>query len=340
MTVYQVLDMLQQPLRDYWSRTATPLVAVLSNPGSTRYDEAGEEVRAVVDAFPNTFHFELDGIDSIPQALRMFAQARPAMVVINGGDGTIQATLSSIVNDRPFDVIPPVAILPGGKTNMIAEDLGVRGRPAKVLARLLSLVASGKLGEHVELRNVIEMDLGDGHAPRVGMFFGAAGIVRGMLWCRKKIYPLKLPNLMSHAIAIGALIGSFIGLRRSDSPIRSDPMRINVKGGGIMQGRYSIVVVTTLDKLLLGMRPYGREGNGGLKFSSIGYGPRAMLNALKGLVTGSFGRKTLPGVNTRRSDVIRFESRDPVTLDGEIFLPVAGHAVELRGEKSLAFVKL
>src|SRR5688500_20064039 len=57
-------------------------------------------------------------------------RSKPDVLVINGGDGTVQATLTEMFNGKPFgDVPPPVAVLPNGKTNLIAQDLGADGDP-------------------------------------------------------------------------------------------------------------------------------------------------------------------------------------------------------------------
>jgi hypothetical protein len=37
--------------------------------------------------------------------------------------------------------------------------------------------------------------------PVLGMFLGGAGLADIMLYCRNKIYPLGLPNWLSHALA-------------------------------------------------------------------------------------------------------------------------------------------
>ena len=48
---------------------------------------------------------------------------RPKVLVINGGDGTVQAALTELYNGGHFGDRPPVAVLPSGKTNLIALDL-------------------------------------------------------------------------------------------------------------------------------------------------------------------------------------------------------------------------
>ncbi len=317
-----------------------PLVAIISNPKSTTNAARIDAVRKVVDESPNVVHYELDGIDSIADALQLFARANPALLVVNGGDGTIGAVLADLLHRNPFSVTPPIAYLPGGKTNMTAADLGFKGRPEKVLKKLISLTNAGMLPERLTRKHLIEMDLGDGKPLRVGTFFGTAGVVKGIEWCRENAYNAGLPNGLAHVVAIGTLILSAFGIGKDKTLMVSDPMTITVPGSGRMVGQFAAVMTTTLDRLLLRMKPYGKEGNGGLRFSAVESGGGKVFRAIRGLLTGAYGKKTIDGVHTRRANEIRVEGSDPVTLDGEIYYPVPGKPITLKGDRTLTFVSL
>ena len=322
--------------------TEVPLVAILSNPLSTTNAIGMGAIRALVEKSSNVIHFELNGIETMDEAMTLFARANPALLVINGGDGTIGAAFASILYSGAFKNVPPLAILPGGKTNMTAADLGFKGKPVKVLKRLLKITKEGTLEAYLTKRNLIEMDLGDGKAPRVGTFFGAAGIVKGIHWCRENAYSKGLPNTIAHIYSVTKLFASMFGLGQDKHILVSDPMSVIVPGSCRIAGQFTSVVSTTLDSLLLGVKPYAfrNGGQGGLRFSAIESGPANMMRAFKGFITGSFGDKSITGVHVRRSDEMRVEGTDPVTLDGEIYHPVPGKPVTLRGDKELTFVSL
>lgn len=322
------------------SGAIVPLVVMISNPLSTTNAKNLDAIRKIVNASANVVHYELDGIDTLHDAFELFARANPALLIINGGDGTIGAAMAAILNNNPFKVVPPIAFLPGGKTNMTAADLGFKGSPTKVLKRLLKLTQAGEIPERLTSRNLIELDMGDGSPIKVGTFFGTAGIVRGIFWCRENAYSLGLPNWLAHIWSAYKLISAAFGLSRDKSLMISDPMSVTVPGNARIKGRYSVVLATTLDSLLFGLKPYGREGKGGLRFSAVEAGPSNFMRAFAGLVTGRFGRRTINGVHVRRSDIVRVEGTDPVTLDGEIYQPIAGNPVTLRGDRALTFVSL
>jgi len=329
---------LEQP--NLKSGAMVPLVAIISNPLSTTNAAGMEAIRKTVDESSNVVHFELNGIDTVDEALALFGRTNPAILVINGGDGTIGAVLSSILYKNPFTVVPPIAFLPGGKTNMTAADLGFKGKPVNVLKKLIKLAREGMVAEKLTSRNLIEMDLGDGKPPRVGTFFGAAGVVKGIHWCRENAYAKGLPNTVAHVLYGLKLFIAALGIGGSKDLLISDPMSLNVVGHGRMSGQYSAVISTTLNRLLLGIKPYGKDGGGGLRFAAIESGGGNFLRAAKGLLLSTFGNKTIVGTQVRQGNEVRVEGTDPVTLDGEIYHPLPGKPVVLRGDKALAFIQL
>src|SRR3546814_6874345 len=98
---------------------------------------------------------------------------------LNGGDGTVQAALTELYQGEHFKgKVPPIAVLPNGKTNLIALDLGTYGDPLKALDRIVDIAKTG-LDEHVVARELISLSDGRAGSRRVlGMFLGGAGLER------------------------------------------------------------------------------------------------------------------------------------------------------------------
>src|SRR3954465_12282869 len=176
-------------------------VALLSNPRSTGNRSLLPRVRAFCAREKDIFHYEVEHVSQIGAAMRTIARVRPTVLAINGGDGTVQAALTEMYNGGHFgDEPPPVAVLPSGKTNLIALDLGARGDPIQALERLIEL-ARTDLAPYTVARELIALRRGDGQGqPVIGMFLGGAGLADTMLYCRERIYPLGLPNGIAHGI--------------------------------------------------------------------------------------------------------------------------------------------
>ncbi|GAK32985.1 putative lipid kinase [alpha proteobacterium Q-1] len=331
--------MRQQSFSATSHRPSQALIGIISNCVSSTNREQLDRVRTVIGKSPHLFHYEFDDINALPEGLQLMADAGVALLIINGGDGTIQATLTHIINDRPFTIIPPIAILPGGKTNLIADDLKCKGSPASVLKRVIKTVRRGKLKKHLVERNLIALDLADGKPPRYGMFFGGAAVIKGILWSRTHIHQSKVPTRFGHALAIIRLILK-AAFSNEASPLRSGQTTITMGDEQRYDGEFYLILVTTLSRLMLGLRPFGRDGNGGLKTAIIDSRPKVMRQALLALLTRRFHQGKVAGVYTARTDHMLIDGDDPVTLDGEIYTPTPGKPIHLDCEKSLNFLRL
>lgn len=318
-----------------------PRVALLSNPRSTGNIAQLSRIREYCADHPDIFHYEVEHVSQIGDALRSIARVRPKMLVINGGDGTVQAALTEIHNGGHFgDCPPPMAVLPSGKTNLIALDLGIRGDPIRSLERLVEL-AQGDLSEHVVARELIALRKDGSERPVIGMFLGGAGLADTMLYCRDKIYPLGLPNALSHALtAIAVLFQLLFRVRASFLPPRASPLRVSAGRSPSLTGRFTLLFVTTLEKLLLSGET-GGEGRGPLKLVAIEERPSSVLRALIAGVTGGYKGRKMAGIHFEEVDEVTIEGdSSSVILDGETFNTERGGAIRLRSAQPLSFVRL
>jgi hypothetical protein len=319
------------------------LVALLSNPHSTGNRSLLPKVRCFCARNSDVFHYEVEEIGQIAKALEMIARVKPKVLIINGGDGTVQSALTELYHGGHFDgTPPPVAVLPNGKTNLIALDLGSEGDPIVALERILEL-AKGDLAEHVVVRELIALSDGsEGAKPVLGMFLGGAGLAETILYCRHKIYPLGLPNGFSHFIAAIAVVFSLIfGLKANFLPPRSEPVRISFLRKNELQGIFSVLIVTTLEKLLLGGKTNSSGKLGQLKFMAVDHKPWSLLRAFYASIFGTLGHHAVQGIHLEQGDEIRIDSkRSSVVLDGEVFEANTLRPIILRSTAPVPFLRL
>jgi hypothetical protein len=319
-------------------------VALLSNPRSSGNKSLLPKVRSFCAEHRDIFHYEVEHVEQIGAALRTIALVKPKVLVINGGDGTVQATLTELYHGGHFDGDPPpVAVLPNGKTNLIALDLGAGDDPIKALERVLELVRAD-MAPHIVSRELIQLSHGSATTrPVLGMFLGGAGLADIMLYCREKIYPLGLPNGVSHVLAAFAgLLSHSFGMRAAFLPGRPKPMLISVLKRGELQGSFAVLLVTTLEKLLLGGQLPGSAKQGGaLKMMVVERGPRAILRAVVDTVRGRLRSQRSSGVYLERGDEIRIEGdHSNVILDGEMFEANRGRPIILKTTAPMPFLRL
>lgn len=317
-------------------------VALLSNPKSTGNRRLLPRIRSYCANHPDIFHYEVEHVDQIGRAMQTIARVNPAVIVINGGDGTVQTALTELYQGGHFDGdVPPVAVLPNGKTNLIALDLGIRGDPVKVLEQIVDIARTG-LEEHVVARELIALSDGAaGSRPVLGMFLGGAGLADSMLYCRNKIYPLGLPNGLSHVLTVIAVLATiFFGLRGKYMPPLAQPISISLIRDGQLAGRFAVLIVTTLEKLLLGAKP-GVSGQGRMKLMAVDQSPAAMLRMLFVSLLGRLGSRKMEGIHLEQGDVIRIEGEhSSVILDGEVFIADRGHPIVLKSTPPVPFLRL
>ncbi|HEV2596502.1 MAG TPA: diacylglycerol kinase family protein [Sphingomicrobium sp.] len=319
-------------------------IALLSNPKSTGNIAQLPRIRAYCADHPEIFHYEVEQATQIGEAMISIAHIRPRILVINGGDGTVQAVLTELRNGHHFgDTPPPVAVLPSGKTNLIALDLGARGDPVEALERLLDLAREDDLGAHTVPRELIELrQSGADDRPVIGMFLGGAGLADTMLYCRDKIYPLGLPNGIAHGItAFALLMKLLLPMRASFLPPDPQPLSVSLKErGNNISGRFSLLAVTTLEKLLLSSELAGRR-SGSLKLLAVDERPFSILRGFAASIVGKLGNQKVRGVHFEEADEITIEGDNShVILDGETFLAEVGMPISLKLARPLSFVRL
>lgn len=317
-------------------------IALLSNPNSTQNMARLPVIRDYCADQPDIFHYEVDAAEQTSEALKTIARIDPAILIINGGDGTVQAVLTELHNGDAFgDNPPPVAVLPSGKTNLIALDLGAEGGPIEMLGKLQDIVAKG-IEPHIVTRELIALSEGeDDDQPIIGMFLGGAGLADIMLYCRHKIYPMGLPNGVSHFLtAIAVVAQQLLGLKGKALPPAPRPTTLGLGTAKAMTERFAVLMVTTLDKLLLNQELASGQ-KGGLKIVAVEQGRRRVLGALWASIMGKLGKQPVKGVHIEATDRITIAGEaSEVILDGESFAAPQGGALVLRTANPIRFVKL
>ncbi|MGZ8310724.1 MAG: diacylglycerol/lipid kinase family protein [Allosphingosinicella sp.] len=321
------------------------LVALLSNPRSTGNQSLLPKVRSFCARHDEIFHYEVEHVDQIGAALRSIALVKPRVLVINGGDGTVQAALTELYHGGHFTTPLPVAVLPNGKTNLIAHDLGADGDPIVALERVLEL-ARVDLAPHIVSRELIHLSDGDPtRRPVLGMFLGGAGLADSILYCRHKLYPLGLPNWVAHFLAL--LLGlAAILIRRPARflPLPPRPITVSVLQQGVLQGSFAFLMVTTLQRLMFSGNMPGAGGAaavGSMQLLVIERSIPALLRALIASIRGRLGRGRLVGVHLERGHEIHIEGNGSrVLMDGELFEPGLGRPIVLRPTPPVPFLML
>jgi len=315
-------------------------VALLNNLRAGRSGKQVSRILRLLDDHPEVLHVETESAHALPEALAELARHEVDLLVVNGGDGTLQHTLTEILAQGALEKVPMVAPLRGGRTNMTALDLGAHRDPVAGLASILAAVRSGTLEERVVPRTVLRVGCRTRRQVQYGMFFGA-GMIHRAISLTHDVFPSgRSQGVLGAGLVTGTLILK-TGLRAKDGVITPDKIRILLDGTPVDDGEFSLVIASSLDRLFLRMNPFWGDGPGGVRFTSMGSGARHMMRSALGVLRGKPGPRVTPenGYTSRRVERAELALDCGFTVDGEIYAPQAEELVTLTADRRITFIR-
>lgn len=313
-------------------------IGVISNAKSRRNRRELPAIRAVLGRHPGVLHRELTEIEELPEILTAFADRDLDLLVVNGGDGTVQAVMTALLNDRPFRVMPRLVLLHGGMTNLAAHRLGWRGKPDEALQRLISRASAG-----ARLRGfrqpVLSLRRTPDEAPLHGFFLGTAAFYLGSMMSREMVHRLGVERSLQAGLSVAYSIWRALFAGRKGEWAKGHPIGVEADGVAEPARPRFLFVATTLDHLMLGLRPFWGEGEGAIRWTLVEHPPQRLFLALWPLLRGRPRRwMTEAGYRSQRAHRVTLGLDCPIMFDGETVTPEPGCQVALWHEHELEFI--
>jgi len=296
-------------------------LGLISNPLSGGNRKGLQPVRKLLADYPQVLHREVCTPEQVVDALKSFAAEGVKLVGLNGGDGTIQAALTTIFDLQPFAHLPVLALLRSGTTSMIANDVGLKKGRLQALKRLCRWAFRGEGRPEVIYRPVLRMQPGTGQKPYYGMFFGAGLIFQGIQFCHKELHSLGLGGELAPGLALIRMLLAV--LNKNDTHFGPSRLSIALDHHAPRTRDCLVVLVSTLDRLFLGLRPYWGPGNGPLHYTAVEFRPKHLLRTLPYLMRGHNcpSGTQQNGYISEMVHEVRLDIDSGFTLDGELFAP-------------------
>jgi hypothetical protein len=314
-------------------------LGIITNPRSRQNRKGFAAVRDLAASARDVLHVELESVGGLDGILRRFAAAGVEVIAVNGGDGTVHGVLTALCNGAGYETMPPLAVLHGGMTNLMAHDIGISGRPSEALEKLLRCLAGGVGLRRIE-RPLLSIDYHPERPTAHGMFFGSGVFYRASMLTRQQVHPLGAERSAAVFLSLLWFIWQAIrGGGRSNDLFRGEDMALSLDGTEAIGGESLALLTTTLDRLILGIQPFWGDGGGRIRYTVLPYPARRLARAAIPILLG----RCRPwmgelGYLSGRVNELEFSAEGPMVLDGEVLIPREGTRVRIRSDRTASFV--
>jgi diacylglycerol kinase (ATP) len=298
---------------------AVKRAGLLVNPSAGKSSGKGVALAGMLAAAPNVLTRIVGKFEQLPEALSAFASEGVTDLFISSGDGTVQAVQTELAERRPFNVVPRLALLAHGTTNMTAADLGFRRGSLRDQAEFIKSVEPNDIRQRPTLRVVNPKD----NKPRHGMFLGAGAAAEATLYCQKTLNARNIKgSLATFATLAAAVSRPMFTSPDPDDETRFDrPFPIAITSGGMQRcsGAQLLMLSTTLDKLILGARPFWHGKTAPIRTSVFPYPVPSIPRWLLPIMYGGENRKMPQGAVSFSSESLEISCPSDFVIDGEFF---------------------
>lgn len=293
-------------------------IACITNPlsgynkthGLTEFDAAIEKHKVP--------HKHVMSGKELEDALRDFAKKEPEILIINGGDGTVDAAITLIKLHKMFKKTPMIALLQGGTTNMIHRDLGLVGKPHKALERLLS-----RIQNEIPKKAVIQrapLAVYEGTELKMYGFFWAIGAIPQIIKrTRTKLHSKGMTGRFSEALTLISSLFPLLSKKIENDPVFMPVSLLLQADMDKAPNNHEMVfaAATTLQNLVLGLHAGGKKNK--ITFFGLPYPYKMVLLTLFSLLRGKPMADWKAQFFHKTANAFEVSFVGEWILDGEIF---------------------
>ena len=294
-------------------------IGLISNTNSGHNRDHFPRVNAILDRHPFVHHLPTRHGDDVRPALDELARREIDILAINGGDGTAAKVLGQVLDHAPFPRRPPVVLLPGGTANMTAGVVGGCGNHIDAVQRLCAWATPGRRACAHARHPILRVQLGDHGAVSYGMFLGAGTVIQGTEYAHRTVHPLGLRGDSSLSVVVARTIW---GMVRKD-PRFAQPVSMGLAlddEAPLPRQEALVLLVSSLEKLFLGIDPFWGGGDGPVRLTLIRKDPERLLRNLPSILRGRPRARVseTAGYLSRNARSATLWLDGTINLDGEI----------------------
>lgn len=271
----------------------------------------------------------MDSFEQLPGFLDEFANEGVTDLFISSGDGTVHAIQTELAERKPFRVLPRLGLLPHGTTNMTAADLGFRFKGLQAQADFITSLNAKQMRERPTLRIANPRD----GKPLQGMFLATGAASEATLFCQRAFNARGLKGNWATFATLASAVGRTMFTRPNPHDVsRFDrPFHIQVTSDGkkFSDGTQLLMLSTTLEKVVLGARPFWGPKIGPIRTSVFPYPVPSIPRWLLPIMYAGEDRKMPEGAVSFSSSRLEVTCSASYLIDGQFFEGPANESLKV-----------
>ena len=315
-------------------------IGLLNNLRAGRNKRLAARILREIDGARDVMHFATPSSDAVPEAIEAMTRGGVELLIVNGGDGTLERALTALLAGGRPARLPVIAPIRGGRTNMTAADLGAARDSVRGLHDVIADARAGTLEGRIEPRAVLRVTPERGSDVRCGMFAAAGMLARAALLTTRHLPEGRAQEAFGVALVTYTLLGNLLTGARGKL-MHPDKVRLAFDGATLADEERLITLFTTLERLVFGFKPYWGVGPGPIRAMLVRGGAERMARTIPPILRGRAPAFATPEHGYTSANVARVELRAgcEVTVDGELFPLEPDAAYTITAEESVRFAR-
>ena len=283
-------------------------VLAISNAKARAIAKKGPQIKTT--HLPNgAVHHITHNHEDLTAILRKAAEKQKLKhLIIEGGDGTVRTVMTALMSSYDqAHTLPAISILPGGTTNQIARNIGVK----KITD--LKRISQGH-------RKIIETPLVQIKIPdqknRFGFLFSTGALPYVSKFAQTK---LNEKGVGGGSAVLGAVLKAVCSDREALMPPQQHSMRAKIGDTKITshEGKILGTVMTTLPYLMMGLDPFWGTEDAALRLTWAEAESQKLARTIASLWIGRKQDRSAAGYHSHNVDQITIKTKAPTVLDGD-----------------------
>lgn len=314
-------------------------IGVLSNLRADQRNSKIDQVLSLLARHPQVFHLETSNGEDVAPALAEMEERDIDVLVLNGGDGTVQHALTHLRRKGGQGWQPYLAPLCAGRTNTIAGDLGARHDPVQGLTDIIGKVGAGRMSELIVERPAIRAEIAEG--VQYGMFLGFGMLHRAVRLVHESFPEGKARGTWGAGVVTATLVVRAAVRPGAGGILADDDIDLTLDGQPFAPRTMRLAMVCTLRHLFFGIVPFWGKEPAPLQTTFVEARARRLGRVAIGILRGRPGPLVRPefGYHSRNVHELDVRLDGGLILDGELFDPIPGRLVRITADKDVRWLR-